>query len=250
MTTFDQIPFFYLLLPVIAFLYAAVGHGGASGYLALMILFAFPESDLKSTALILNICVSAISFWNYYKKGHFNFHLFLLVGIISIPAAYFGGQVEVEDDLFKKLLGVFLLIAVFKLLGIFNLKRKENDVLNPPNIALALVIGASIGFLSGLLGIGGGILLTPILLFLRWTSLKQAAGISALFIFANSVAGLQGLISVDKLIVHPDIGVMILCVIVGGFLGGYLGSSKMNNTLLRYLLAGVLLIATYKLFFG
>jgi uncharacterized membrane protein YfcA len=125
MTTFDQIPLFYFLLPLVAFLYASVGHGGASGYLALMILFAFPQTELKSTALILNICVSAISFLSYYRKGHFNLQIFLLVGIISIPAAFFGGQLEVDDTLFKKLLGVFLLIAVLKLLGIFNLKKKE-----------------------------------------------------------------------------------------------------------------------------
>jgi uncharacterized membrane protein YfcA len=250
MTTFDQIPLFYFLLPLVAFLYASVGHGGASGYLALMILFAFPQTELKSTALILNICVSAISFLSYYRKGHFNLQIFLLVGIISIPAAFFGGQLEVDDTLFKKLLGLFLLIAVLKLLGVFNLKKKETEILNPPNLYLALIIGASIGFLSGLLGIGGGILLTPILLFLRWTTLKQAAGISALFIFLNSIAGLLGQISEDKLVINPDLGILIACAVGGGLIGGYLGSSKMNNTLLRYLLAGVLLIATYKLFFG
>ena len=112
MTSFDAIPLFYVLLPLVAFLYASVGHGGASGYLALMVLFSFPPEEMKSTALVLNICVLAISFISYLRNKHFNFHLFLLVGIISIPAAYWGGKIELDDALFKKILGVFLLIAV------------------------------------------------------------------------------------------------------------------------------------------
>lgn len=250
MTAFDQIPLFYFLLPLVAFLYASVGHGGASGFLALMILFAFPPTELKSTALILNICVSAISFLSYYRKKHFDLRIFLWVGIIAIPAAFLGGTIEADGDVFKKILGAFLIFAVLKLLGVFNFKNKQNDKLNPPQIWIALICGAGIGFLSGLIGIGGGILLTPILLFLRWTTIKQAAGISALFIFLNSLSGLMGQVSSDKLVIHENIGLMIGCAALGGLLGGYLGSTRMNQSALRYLLAAVLLIATYKLFFG
>ncbi|MBI3133544.1 MAG: sulfite exporter TauE/SafE family protein [Bacteroidetes bacterium] len=250
MTGFDQVPLFYFLLPLVAFLYAAVGHGGASGYLALMILFSFPDEEMKSTALILNICVSAISFVSYFRKNYFNFNVFMLVGIISIPAAYLGGKMDVEDALFKKLLAVFLLLAVLKLLGVFNLRQKPDEQLRAPNLPIALTLGAGIGFLSGLLGIGGGILLTPALLFLRWVTLREAAGISALFIFVNSAAGLLGQVSENKLIIQDHILLLIACAAAGGFLGGYLGSSKLNTAALRYLLAAVLLIATYKLFFG
>src|SRR5688572_29029050 len=147
MTGFEQIPLFYFLLPLVAFLYASVGHGGASGYLALMIIVSFPEQEMKSTALILNICVSAISFINYYRKKHFNFHLFLLVGIVSIPAAYWGGKMNLDDSLFKKILGAFLLVAILKLVGVFNIKRKETTVLNPPNLPIAVGLGTGIGFL-------------------------------------------------------------------------------------------------------
>lgn len=250
MTGFDQIPLFYFLLPLIALLYASVGHGGASGYLALMIIFAFPPNELKSTALILNIFVSAIAFLSYIRKKYFHSQIFLLVGVISIPAAFLGGSIVVDDNLFKKILGIFLLFSILKLIGVFNFRKKETETLNPPNLIIALCIGASIGFLSGLLGIGGGILLTPILLFLRWTTLKEAAGISALFIFVNSIAGLFGQVHSDKFIIHENIGLMIGCAVTGAFLGGYLGSHKLNNSVLRYLLAVVLLIATYKLFFG
>jgi uncharacterized protein len=250
MTGFEDIPLFYFLLPLVAFLYASVGHGGASGYMALMIIFSFADQEMKSTAWILNICVSAISFISYYRKGHFHLQLFLLVGIISMPAAYLGGKMDVEDDLFKKILGVILILAVLKLVGAFNWLRKENKVLNPPNLYIALILGAGIGFLSGLLGIGGGILLTPALLFLRWTTLKVAAGISALFIFVNSVAGLLGQFSADKMILTENLYLLIVLAVGGGLLGGYIGSSKLNNAALRYLLSTVLLIATYKLFFG
>ena len=246
----DYIFLFYILLPLVAFLYAAVGHGGASGYLALMIIFSFPEGEMKSTALILNICVSAIAFASYLYQKHFDLRIFFMVGIISIPAAFFGGRMDVNDQIFKKILGVILLIAILKLLGLFNLKKKETDQLNKPNLYLALLIGAGIGFLSGLLGIGGGILLTPLLLFLRWTTVKVAAGISALFIFVNSVSGLIGQISEDKMILNEKIGLLAILAVCGGLLGGDLGSSKLNNVVLRYLLAIVLLIATYKLFFN
>jgi len=215
-----------------------------------MIIFSFPEGAMKSTALILNICVSAISFINYYRNKHFNFHIFLLVGIVSIPAAFLGGKMDIDDSLFKKILGVFLLVAVLKLVGVFTIRDKENAQLNPPNLPIALILGAGIGFLSGLLGIGGGILLTPALLFLRWTTLKEAAGISALFILVNSIAGLFGQISAHKLVLAENLHMLIALAVIGGLLGGYFGSSKLTNTALSYLLATVLLIATYKLFFG
>lgn len=250
MVASEYITLFYILLPIVAFLYASVGHGGASGYLALMIIFSFAEGELKSTALILNIFVSAIAFVSYLYKKHFDLRLFLMVGIISIPAAFLGGRLDVDDNLFKKILGVVLLIAVLKLVGVFDQKKSNEEELNKPILVVALLIGAGIGFLSGLLGIGGGILLTPLLLFLRWSTVKVAAGISALFIFVNSISGLIGQISEDKMILHQNIVLLIILAVCGGLLGGYLGSTKLNNKALRYLLAVVLLIATYKLFFN
>jgi uncharacterized protein len=248
MTSFEVIPFFYFLLPLVAFLYASVGHGGASGYLALMILFAFPENEMKSTALVLNIFVSAIAFLNFVSKKHFDLKVFLFVGIISIPAAYYGGGIDVEDALFKKVLGVFLLIAILKLLGVFDRKSENDPLLRTPNLYLGLAVGLAIGFLSGLLGIGGGILLTPILIFLRWSTVKVAAGISALFIFVNSAAGLLGQFSADKFVGNENLPLLITLAVLGGLAGGYLGSRKFNSMGLRIILSAVLLMATYKLF--
>lgn len=247
MTDFDAIPLFYLALPVVAFLYASVGHGGASGYLALMILFSFPPPELKSTALILNCFVSGISFIQFYRRGHFNFRLFLMIALASVPFAFIGGRMNVDDPLFRKLLGLFLVFAVLRLLGLFKSAKKETDTIKPVNKFAAIGIGSGIGFISGLLGIGGGIILTPLLLLLRWTTLQIAAGISALFILVNSFAGILGLYTTQNLIVHPNLTLMIILTVAGGFLGGFLGSSALKNNLLRYILAIVLSIATIKL---
>lgn len=241
---------FYLLLALVAFLYASVGHGGASGYLAIMILYSFEDDTMKSTALVLNCFVAAISFVSFAIKKNFDLRVFLYVGIISIPAAYLGGKIKTDDSVYKLLLGIMLLIAILKLIGIFNLFQKERRDLTRPNLLIGLILGSGIGFLSGMLGIGGGILLTPALLFLRWSTIKDAAGISALFIVVNSLAGLFGKISSDTLVLPSDIALLIPIAIAGGLVGGYFGSFKFNNTALRYLLACVLLVASYKLFFG
>jgi len=243
----ENLTLFYFLLPVVAFLYASVGHGGASGYLALMGLFGFASDEMKSTALILNIFVSAIAFFHFYRIGNFNLKLFLWLAVISVPLAFLGGGIKLEDDLYKKILGAFLVLAILKLLGVFDKKTSENDSLKEPNLYLALFLGGSIGFLSGLLGIGGGIILTPILLFLKWTTMKQTAGISAGFIFVNSVAGLFGQVS-KGVEIHSDIYLFVVLAVAGGLLGGYLGSVKFNNLALRFLLAAVLAIAVVKLF--
>lgn len=249
MTGFDQIPLFYFLLPLVAFLYASVGHGGASGYIALMILFSFPQEEMKSTALILNICVSSISFLHYLRKGHFNLRIYLLVGLISIPAAYYGGKLNIDPFIYKKILGVFLLFAVMRLLG-FPGNKNATDELKKPNIYIALGTGLAIGFFSGMLGIGGGILLTPVLLLLHWANMKEAAGVSALFILVNSVSGLFGQINGGKFLLNEHILLLAICAVAGGLLGGYLGSSKFSSRALKYLLAAVLILATYKLFFS
>jgi uncharacterized protein len=250
MTSLEVIPLFYFLLPLVAFLYASVGHGGASGYLALMILFAFPENEMKSTALVLNIFVSAIAFLGFASKKHFDLKVFLFVGIISVPAAYYGGTIDVEDAVFKKVLGAFLLVAVLKLLGVFDRKISNDQPLRTPSIYVGLMVGLAIGFLSGLLGIGGGILLTPILIFLRWTTVKVAAGISALFIFVNSISGLLGQVSAGKFTTNENLLLLVILAVLGGLAGGYLGSRKFNSMGLRIILSVVLLMATYKLFFS
>ncbi len=233
----------YLLLFVIALLYSSVGHGGASGYLALMIFFAGAPETMRPTALMLNIFVSLIAFTQYYRSGYFQWKLFYPFALASIPAAYLGGLISIDADLYKKILAVFLLFPIIKL---FGFKFQTETISKEINFKLALIIGGIIGFFSGLIGIGGGIILSPIILLLHWADMKRTATVSALFIFVNSLAGFAGLFN-NGFEFKIEMGWMIAIAICGGILGSYLGSKKFDTTFLKKILAVVLLIASIKL---
>lgn len=239
-----QSPLLLFLLLVVAFLYASVGHGGASGYLALMSLFAFPIPFMKPTALVLNILVSGISFYFYYREKKFDWKLFYPFAITSIPFSFLGGSISIETHIYKIILATVLLFAVARLLGFIGKQKKHLESINIP---LALFIGAIIGFLSGLIGIGGGIILSPVILLLGWADIKKSAAVSALFIFVNSISGLFGFVSNGGTLPISSVS-LITVVLIGGILGGYYGSKKMNTLVLRNILAVVLLIAIFKLY--
>jgi len=234
-----------LILPAVAFLYASVGHGGASGYLALMSIFNFAPQHMKTTALLLNLFVAAIAFYHYYKEGFFNKKLFLSFAVASIPAAFLGGTFQIDATLYKKILGVLLVFAILKMFNVFG---KDNHEIKDVKIWQGIFIGAIIGFFSGLIGIGGGIILSPVILLLHWGKMKEAAAVSALFIWVNSAAGLLGQISSGVEIASFSY-VLVAFAMLGGFLGSYLGSKKFNNQGLRNLLAFVLILASIKLLF-
>lgn len=241
----ENIYLFILILPIVSFLYASVGHGGASGYLALMALFSFAPETMKPTALLLNLFVAGISFYYYYKGGYFNKKLFISFAITSIPLAFIGGTIEIDASIYKKILAVLLVFAILKMLNVFG---KKSDNIKQIKLWQGLLVGGVIGFFSGLIGIGGGIILTPIILLLHWGKMKEAAAVSALFIWVNSAAGLVGQLS-SGVHLESETFVLVAIALIGGFLGGYLGSKKINNQNLRYILAFVLLIACVKLFF-
>ena len=241
----ENIYLFLVLLPIVAFLYASVGHGGASGYLALMALFSFAPETMKPTALVLNLFVAGISFYYYFKGGYFNKKLFLSFAVASIPLAYLGGTIEIDASVYKKILAVLLVFAILKMLNIFG---KESDSVKEVKLWQGLIVGGVIGFFSGLIGIGGGIILTPIILLLHWGNMKEAAAVSALFIWVNSAAGLVGQLS-SGVKLETETFVLVVIALIGGVLGGYLGSKKINNQNLRYILAFVLAIACVKLVF-
>lgn len=239
-----NMPLLLLLLPIVAFLYASVGHGGASGYLALMSAFSFPMTFMKPTALVLNIFVSAVSFYFYYKDKNFKWNLFYPFIIGSIPFAFIGGYLTIDAFYYKIILATVLVFAVLRLLGFFG---KERNTILPINIPMALFIGAIIGFLSGLLGIGGGIILSPVLLLFGWATLKQTAAISALFILVNSISALFGFVSKGGELPASS-SVLIGIVFIGGLFGAFYGSKKFNSSQLRYVLALVIGIAIFKLY--
>jgi len=235
----------YGLLFLVAFLYASVGHGGASGYLALMALFSFTPEVMKPTALLLNLFVSLTAFIQFYRGNYFIKKIFLPLALTSIPMAFVGGLLILDGALYKKILGLLLLLPVARFLLFSNTPVSEQKKSSTP---LSLLIGASIGFLSGLIGIGGGIILSPVLLFLKWTDQKQTAALSALFIFVNSLAGLAGQYTKGIQFSSAMIG-YVLVAFAGGLLGAYLGAIKFKQTILKNILAIVLLLAAIKLIF-
>ena len=241
----ENIYLFLAILPIVSFLYSSVGHGGASGYLALMALFSFAPESMKPTALLLNLFVAGISFFYYYREGYFNKKLFLVFAIASVPLAFIGGTIEVDASIYKKILAILLIFAILKMLNVFG---KENDQTKEARLWQGLVVGGVIGFFSGLIGIGGGIILTPIILLLHWGNMKEAAAVSALFIWVNSAAGLTGQLS-SGITIEKESFLLVGIALIGGVLGGYYGSKKINNQNLRYILAFVLIIASVKLFF-
>ncbi len=236
---------FYGLLFLVAFFYASVGHGGASGYLALMALFSITPEVMKPTALLLNLFVSLISFYQFYRGKYFQWKTFFPLAVASVPFAFLGGMLTIDASLYKRLLGFLLLLPIFRLLFYKNVAAQD---LRKPNLFLSLQIGSSIGFLSGLIGIGGGIILSPVLLLLKWTDQKQTAAISALFIFVNSLSGLSGQL-VKGINFSSDMAAYVVIAFSGGLLGAYLGARRFNQTAIKYLLSGVLMVAAYKLLF-
>lgn len=241
----ESVILFYILLFFVAFLYASVGHGGASGYLALMAIFSIAPDVMKPTALLLNLFVSLTSFIQFYRGGYFRPKLFLPFAMASVPMAFAGGMITVDASVYKHILGLLLLIPVARFLFFTNIKVEEKQKINIP---LALFIGTVIGFLSGMIGIGGGIILSPVLLLLRWTDMKQTAAISALFIFVNSLSGLAGQMT-KGFHFTADMYAYVAIAFAGGIAGAYFGSAKFKQTVLKYMLAMVLGIAAYKLLF-
>lgn len=241
--TADLLPFL-LLLPLVAFLYASVGHGGASGYLALMALFHFPGDMMKQTALLLNLFVAGVAFYHYYRAGHFRRGLFVPFALGSVPAAFLGGTLSLEPMLYKKVLGVLLIFAVLRMLW----QRSAATEIRSVQPVWALLAGVAVGFFSGLIGIGGGIILTPLILLLHWGNMKEAAAVSALFIWVNSAAGLLGQFSSGVTLV-PLSGLLVLAAVLGGLAGSYVGSRRLNHRFLELFLAVVLTTAALKLLF-
>lgn len=237
---------FVIILAIftVAVLYSSVGHGGASGYLAVMALLTVAPEVTRPTALILNVFVASIAAFQFYRQGYFSWKVFLPFAVTSIPFAFIGGMISLPTNAYKMILGVVLILAALRLAWKFTAAVEPHT----PNIIIALLIGAVVGLLSGLIGVGGGIFLTPVLLLMNWSETKRAAGISAMFILVNSISGLMGNYQqVQRL--PSNVWFWIAAAVVGGIVGSTLGSKRFDSLMLRRVLALVLIFAGVKLIF-
>ena len=230
---------------VMAILYSSVGHGGASGYIAILALFSLAPATFKPTALVLNILVSAIATFYFSRAGHFSWHLFWPFAATSIPFSFLGGYLRLPTHVYQPLVGIVLLASAYRL---FPRKDRETTEGLRPSITAALVIGAVLGFLSGLTGVGGGIFLSPLLLLLGWARVKEVSAVAALFILVNSIAGLLGHIgSVQAM--PPYVPILAVAALAGGITGSFLGSVRLPASEIVRALSAVLIIAGFKLLF-
>ena len=230
---------------VMATMYSAVGHGGGSGYLAILALAAIAPEQMRPTALLLNVVVACIATWKFTSPRRFRKDIFLPLVCASIPAAFVGGAFELPPQIYKPLLGVILLYAAIRLCT----PIKGCEKTKKPAMFLIVAVGVCIGFVSGAIGIGGGIFLSPLILLFGWTTAKQTAAISAPFILLNSIAGIGGItfdfggLPVNTQLVAP----LLVAVVIGGYVGATFGSKKLGHAGLRAALGIVLLIAAGKM---
>ena len=258
-----------LLIFVAALLYSSVGHAGASGYLAAMALFGLAPDVMKPTALVLNLVVATVGTIRFARAGHFEWKIFWPLAALSMPMAFLGGMARHPVSTYKIILGCVLLFAAWRLVvkpkerdrSPVAAHPKNSDASDSPNashishaaggdrprsVPAALIFGAVIGLLSGLTGVGGGIFLSPLLLFLGWADVKKTAGISVAFILVNSAAGLLGHLASVKNVPH-EIVWWAPAALVGGIIGAELGSRRLEPVTMRRLLSVVLIVAGLKM---
>ncbi len=228
---------------IIAAMYSITGHAGASGYIAVMALLGMAPQEIKPLALTLNLIVSTVATIQFYRAGHFDRKLFLPFVLGSVPLALIGGYVQLPVQWFKWLMGLALIVAALRVLV------QQPRFTSHPGFIPALCLGAVIGLISGLIGVGGGIFLTPLLLLMGWANAKQAAAVSAPFILLNSLAALVGLNAYAMQGLPDNIFYLGLAVLAGGLLGSFLGSRTFPQQTIARVLSAVLLIAGVKLLY-
>ena len=232
------------LIFVAAILYSSVGHAGASGYLAAMALFGMAPLEMKPAALTLNILVALIAVTKYLKAGRFSWPVFWPFALSSVPFAYIGGLILLPSMYFKPVIGIVLIYAAFRFV---KDAKKPDYTIKIPKIPVVVLSGASLGFLSGLVGVGGGIFLSPLLIVLQWAEVKKVTGIAAAFILVNSIAGLLGFISTKTPQLPEGLPVWAVAAVAGGYIGAEYGSKRFGNPTLKRLLSLVLLVAGIKM---
>jgi len=226
---------------VVAFLHSSVGLGGGSSYTALMAIFSVNYLTIPPISLTLNLIVTSIGSFNFIRKRHASFRLILPFFITSIPMAYLGGSLRLPKEIFLWILLVSLIIVALRIYA-WKETTLKLDLGKAQKIVLSLIIGSVLGLIAGIVGIGGGIYLVPLIIILGLGTQKQAAACGAIFILLNSLVGLIAHIqknSVDYLNIIP----LIAAVIIGGSLGSYLGASKFSPKTMEKFLGVVILVA-------
>jgi len=229
-----------------SFVYASVGHGGASAYLAAMALAGLAPAEMRPIALTLNVIVSSLATWKFWRAGHFRWRLFWPFAAVSIPFAYLGGAITLPGQAYKIVVGLVLVYAGWQLWRSFRAGEEMREV-RVPAVPLAMAIGAAMGLLSGLTGVGGGIFLSPLLLMLGWAGTKQTSAVAAPFILVNSSAGLAAGFVAGTAVLPPSTWALAAAVLAGGWLGAEYGSRRFTNPVVRRFLAVVLGVAGAKM---
>lgn len=234
-----------LLIFLAAALYSSVGHAGASGYVAAMALFGVPPAVMKPTALVLNILVASLGTFRWHRQGSLDLKGLAPYAVTSVPFAFIGGAIQLPPTTYRFLIGILLLIAAWRLLFRLPFETEVRAIAISPSALTTGLIGAGVGLLSGLTGTGGGIFLSPILLFLGWAGPRKAAAITAPFILVNSIAGLAGnLVTLRSL--PGELPILAGAALLGGLVGTQVAVRWGSGVLLQRLLGVVLLIAGLK----
>jgi uncharacterized protein len=233
-----------LLFAVVSMLYASVGQAGGSGYLAAMALLGLSPAVMKPTALVLNVFVATISTLKFSHAGYFSWGTFWPFAVTSVPAAFVGGALSVSSSIYHIVVGGLLLYAAFRLFRVTQVA--PSTCIKSPPLWVALIVGAGVGLLSGVTGIGGGIMFGPLLLSMRWTETRQTLGMSAAINLTNSAAGLLGHLA-SVMALPSAMPLWVAAAMIGGWVGAEYGSHRFSHVSLQRLLAAVLTIAALKL---
>ncbi len=230
----------------IALFYSLVGFGGGSSYLAVLVLVGLPYQDIPPMALICNLIVAAGGCWLFYKAGHLKLKNVLPFIILSIPMAYLGGRIMIGKELFCLLLGLSLFVVAVRMFLPSGILESQKEISWRRAWIMGVPIGAVLGFLAGLVGIGGGIFLSPLLLLMKWVNVKEAAATASFFILVNSLAGLMGQVQKGVAQIHWLIPLGI-AVFVGGQIGSRMGAFRVPKVRLQQMLAILVLYVSVKL---
>lgn len=226
--------------------FAIAGHTGASAYLAIFGLLGLTPDEIKPSVLSLNIVVGIVAVYKFTRAGHFSWRLIWPFILTSIPFSFLGGLITLPTPIYRLLVGVVLVYASFKML--FDVPNKNGSQPDAPPVWLSLLLGAGIGFTGGLIGMGGGVLLSPILLLTNWAGPQLTAGTIAVFVLVNSIAGLLGHWSVSMYL-PPQLPVWGVVALVGGWIGAEIGSRRLSAKTIRRMLGLILLLAGTRMFF-